>query len=376
MEELIKTDDDINEILQTLKKIKVNINISPNASNSDKGLYNLLIEGTAENDFKKIYGFVQSVEMGCGFDSGEMIKLKRVYDKVFDTSPNEVIEILNHKNKLIDIVYNCYCIQTEMKIMLLQSSFLNNEFVIFELIRQLLNNLSVDELNNNSTDYKKVVGDAIIQLALRNNLLFQYFVEKFEHKEQFYHVIPIALSDMQVTEREMYANSINIDNKGCNYYDYVRILLQNIDGTKFDSFITDINEIIYQRWNDYLSNLLISKEFVSDIILTSYGDLILNCLCKRYEDKELFFMDFENVLNKFNEATYKWYEEGTEFSSMYYIYATKLFFFKKVQEVNKISFSNRKAIYNKMISIFENNFMAHNRYIELDDVVLKFDLNM
>ena len=52
------------------------------------------------------------------------------------------------------------------------------------------------------------------------------------------------------------------------------------------------------------------------------------------------------------------------------------YFFKKVQEVNKISFSNRKAIYNKMISIFENNFMAHNRYIELDDVVLKFDLNM
>ena len=53
MEELIKTDDDINEILQTLKKIKVNINISPNASNSDKGLYNLLIEGTAKMILKR-----------------------------------------------------------------------------------------------------------------------------------------------------------------------------------------------------------------------------------------------------------------------------------------------------------------------------------
>lgn len=362
MEELVKKDD-INEILQTLKKVKIDINIPSNSSNSDKGLYNLLIEGTEENNFKKVYDFVQSVEMGCGFYSSESLKLKRIYEKAFAVNPDEVIKILNGKSKLIDIVYNCYCIQTEMKIMLLQSSLLNNGFVIFELIRQLLSNLSVDDLNNNHINYKRIIGDAIIKLSLTDNLLFQYFIEKFEYKEQFYHVISVALSDMKDTEREIYVNSINIDNKGCNYYNYVRILLQNIEGTKFDSFITDISKVIYQRWNDYLFGLLINKEFVSDIIQNSYADLILNCLCKRYEDKELFFTELENVLNKFKEDIYKWYDKGTEFSSMYYIYVTRLFFFKRVQEVNEISFSNRKAIYDKMNSIFESNFMVHNKYI-------------
>ena len=86
--------------------------------------------------------------------------------------------------------------------------------------------MSVEELNSNSNDYKKVIVTAIIQLASKDDFLFQYFIESLEHKEQFYFLMSAALSDMGAAGREIYADSINIADKGNNYFNYVRILLQ------------------------------------------------------------------------------------------------------------------------------------------------------
>ncbi|PPK46357.1 hypothetical protein [Clostridium algidicarnis] len=374
MEEQIMISDDINEVLQMLRKIKIDINVPSDASRSDKGLYNLLIEGTKENDFKKVYSFVQSVEMGCGFYSSETTKVKQIYDKAIEANQDEVIEILNGRSEIIDIVYNCYCIQKELKIKLLQSPQLTNGYVIFELIRQLLNNIQLPELNDSTLGYKKIIADGIIKLALIDARIFRYFVKKFEYKEQFYHVMGIALSGMPTIGRQTYVKTITLTKQDNTYYNYVRTLLQGIEESSYDSFITDIKEIIYQRWNEYLSLLLENKEFVSKIIINSYADLILNCFCRMYQDEKLFFLDLDNVIIQFNRDIYGWHGKGTEFSSMYYIYATKLFFFKKIQEVNKISLANRKDIYDKVKSLFDNNYMMHNKYKKVDDIILNYDI--
>ena len=372
MEEQIKVSDDINEVLQVLKKINIDISIPSNASRSDKGLHNLLIEGTEENNYKKIYRFVRSVEMGCGFYSSETAKLKKMYDIAISRNKDMVIEILNDKSKLIDIVYNCHCIQGEHKLLLLQSPYLTNAFVAFELIRQLLNDIKLQGADN-YFKYKAAIGNGIIKLASLDTDLYQYFIKEFEHKEEFHHVMGVALSNMSAIDRKIFAKSITIDKQDNNYYNYVNTLLQNIGKDKYDSFIMDIKEVIYQRWNDYLSALLKSKEFVSSIIINSYGDIILNCLCKRYEDKELFFGDLDAIATEFSKAIYKWYEKETEFSSMYYIYATKLFFLKNAQEINNISLSDRKNILDKIQNLFDNNCMIHNKYTKVEDIIIGTD---
>lgn len=103
-------------------------------------------------------------------------------------------------------------------------------------------------------------------------------------------------------------------------------------------------------------------------MINSYADLVLNCLYKKYQDTSLFVDDLLNVVTEFNQAINKWYYEETEFSSMYFIYATKLLFLNSVQDVNKISLSKDKEVYDKLNDLFENNRMIHYKYLNGEDI--------
>lgn len=90
MEEQLKKKYDINNVFEMIEKAEINIGVPPEASESDRGLYNLLIKGTDENDLKKIYRFVDSVEMGCGFLSSETNKLRIAYEEALKKDKDRI----------------------------------------------------------------------------------------------------------------------------------------------------------------------------------------------------------------------------------------------------------------------------------------------
>lgn len=358
-------EEQINDIFKILKEIKIDICVPPQASKSDNGLYNLLIEGNEENDYKKVYSFVDSVKMGYGFYSSETIKLSNMYDRALKANLSEVAKLLNNKSSIVDIVYNCNCINMEFKLQLLQTAELTNGFVIFELIRQLINIIQVGELIN-SSNYKKIMGEGIIKLASIDINIYKYFIMKFEFKKQFSYAmgaaLNAALNNMSVSGRKEYAKTIRLNAKDKTNYENIRILLEHIEKDKYGPFVNDIKDIICNRWREYLENLLNSREFIQDVIINSYFDLILSCFCEKYKDENLFFMNLSKIVEEFNNSIYKWYEKETEFSSMYYIYITKLFLLKKIQEENKISLSGQSKVIGKTSRFFDKNRMMHERY--------------
>ena len=371
MEEQLKKNDDINNVFEMIKKAEINIGVPPEASESDRGLYNLLIEGTEENDLRKIYRFVYSVEMGCGFFSSETNKLRSAYEEALAEDKDIVVRILNKKTKVIDIVCSCHVISKEYKMQILESHQLTNALIIYELIRQLMNQITIEEIRN-SFNYKNIISKAVIKLADLDDQLFKIFIQTYEHKEQFYYIMSKVLGGLPTKGRKIYVDTIRLNSKDNNLYTYVRILLDTIEADKFDSIISDIEDTINMRWDGYLKTLLSSKEFIPGILINSYADLVLNCLCKKYQDTNLFIDDLVNVVTEFNKAINKWYNKETEFSSMYFIYATKLLFLKKVQEVNRISLSKNNDVYDKLNNLFENNRMIHYKHLNGEDLYTCF----
>lgn len=250
---------------------------------------------------------------------------------------------------------------------ILESHQLTNTMVIYELIRQLMDQIAIEDIKN-SSNYINLISKAVIKLADLDEQLFKMFILKYEYKEQLYYIMSKVLGELTTKNRRLYADTISLNSKDNSLYKYVGIMLDGIDVDKFDSIIFDIEDTVNMRWDGYLKTLLSSKEFIPGILINSYSDLILNCLCKKYQDTRLFVDDLLNAVTEFNQAINKWYYEETEFSSMYFIYATKLLFLNSAQKVNKISLSKYRAVHDKLNDLFENNRMIHYRYLNGQEI--------
>lgn len=100
-----------------------------------------------------------------------------------------------------------------------------------------------------------------------------------------------------------------------------------------------------------LTTLFEKEEFLNDIIISSYSNLILGCMIKKYENVNAFFEEMEKVLEALEEHLFAWYSSHTRAMSVYFIDITKLYMLRLVQENLKISWEKRETLKGRLLEL-------------------------
>ncbi len=352
-------------VFEKLERMSMQLHIEEDAGSADKGYFRLFEEGEKENDFHKIYGFVNGLERG---------NLSRPYKELTDCfmaawkqDEKRTLKILNKKEKIIDCVFFVYSICDEKRLQLVNHPDIRNSQLKFELIRQLLGgNLEY------TTGNIETITQGIIQLAELDIKLFAFMIKELEHNKNFYPVMGKALNDLSEEGLNVYADTICIDKYKHNFSEVNR-MWKEIRDDRWDYIFDSLQKVICNKWDNMLSAWLEKGEFFNDVIISSYANLILFCMIKRYENEDLLIQDLERALDIFESHLFAWHSNSSRAMSVYFIDITRLYMLKVVLANHKISWKNREELKERIQSLFiqARRYMGYWKYSDnkVDDIL-------
>lgn len=353
------------DAFEMLERITLKLHIGANADNTDKGYFRLFEEGEKENDFYKIYDFVNGLERG-----GLALPCKEFADcfiAAWEQDEKHTIEILNKKQKTIDCIFLVYSLDDEKKLQLISREDIKNSQLKFELIRQLLDgrlDYTADNMGN--------ITQGIIQLAELDMKLFAFMIKKLEHNKNFYPVMGKALNELSEETLRVYADTICIDKYKHDFLEVNR-MLKKIRNDRWNFIFDNLQKIICEKWENLLVAWVEKEEFFNGIIINSYANLILFCMIKKYENEDILIQDIERALDVFENHLFAWHSSNSRAMSIYFIDITRLYMLKLVLANHKISWENRKELKKRLQSLFMEAKRHRNYWIytesKVDDIL-------
>lgn len=96
------------------------VKIAEHASDTDTNLTKMYLEGVEEENLEKIYHFVHSVEMGCGFTTDQM--LNNAFSDAYDQDAEKAFHTIDSRPlSVVEAICILYCMSVEQVIYYIDS---------------------------------------------------------------------------------------------------------------------------------------------------------------------------------------------------------------------------------------------------------------
>ena len=117
-----------------LKHFHSQVRIAEHASDADTGLTKMYLEGVEEENLEKIYHFVHSVEIGCGFTPNPM--LDNAFSDAYNQDSEKAFHTIDSRPlSVVEAICLLYCMSIEQIIYYIDSLTPKNSVLLFEAIR-------------------------------------------------------------------------------------------------------------------------------------------------------------------------------------------------------------------------------------------------
>lgn len=332
------------DAFEMLERVTVKLHIEEDACDADKRYLQLFEEGEKENDPHKIYDFVNGLERG-----GLLLPypdFANCFIASWEQDEKRTIEILNKKERIIDCVILTYSLHDEKKLQLVSRKDIKNPWQKFELVRQLLDNKPEYTAENMVS-----ITQGIIQLAELDKKVFAFMINELKNNRNFYPILGKALNDLSEESLQVYADSICID-RYKHYLAEINSMIKELRDDKRNFIFDNLQKVICEKWENLLATSLQKEENFNDIVISSYTNLILSCMIKKYENENLLMQDLDRALNIFEKHLFAWHFSYSRAISVYFIDITRLYMFKLVLVNHKILWKNQDELKNRMRSLF------------------------
>lgn len=347
---------DINEsVFKKLESFKIDFKISENALYFDKYLFNLLNDGIREKDYKKMYKAVESIEHGIGFKFDS--EFNDVLQQAISKDENRVVDILEKISNLIDIVYILSYINYDMKLNLLKNYNIQNTSLLYELIRTCINHKRNMDIEKN---YIPVVSQSIVNLSNLNDDMFRYLVKKSEYQRSFALVIGNALNSLNKESMTSYMETITIDKYSHNINN-VNLIMECITIDTSDKIYEWCGNYLINSWQKLLGELSENEPILNDIVTSSYSNLILMCMCYKYNDKEKYYEELKLGIERYENEIYSWKPDVSRECTIYFVELTQIFMLKLVKDNNAFTWNGYDELHEKVKNLL-HSIIFHKRH--------------
>ena len=161
-----------------------------------------------------------------------------------------------------------------------------------------------------------------------------------------------ALNGLSKESLAIYADKIPID-KYHHHLDSVNSMLEEIKENRRDFVFNSLQSPICEKWDNLLAALYANEDFLGDIVISSYSNLVLNCMFRKYAKRDVFFKELQSALALFEEYLFAWYPSHTRAMSVYFLGLTRLYMLRLVQVNLGISWEEEEDLEKQWRNVME-----------------------
>ncbi len=311
-----------NEVFEKIQHISFNLAIGDQTNSSDIGYYNLLKQGETEKDLHKIYEFIKAYEQGCFWGSPQ--ELVKFVNDAYILDADQLLRILNQKERIIDIFLFVDCCKNEMIFHFIESKSITNPYLLFECIRKLFIRNKIRKIPNSElSTFENNLTQAIIQLSTLNLEIWKFFISYFEHETNFFKILGAVLQGLSKDALLIYAGTIDIQHSESDL-SKITEAFQSIAKDKSDTVIEVIADTFYLRWQQHIKTIKGKGEFKNKLLLNAYTNVILYSMCYLFRAEKLFVSEMEHILSVLLADQFRWYS-STEVYPYFFSNITQLY---------------------------------------------------
>jgi hypothetical protein len=320
-------------LIKVLETIKLETQLKPGAPYHEKELKATSVEGINEENIEKIYQLILSIERGGkGFHFNYLLENLIFFFFQFDTG--QFVKHLDSLKHPETVVFYLQSFSENNLIEISNSYSQNNQWVHFELIRQIIDREGED-YDVNSSSIQSII-KSLESLHNHNIAIYKQAILFFHRSKFFNSALGYQMKDLTEDETREILNSIIPFDKYNNNLEQRTILLEEFSkGVSEDLYHKGLTTV-FNRWKDLCTSITESEDsYQSDVLLTDYANFIVQYYT-HLDKKEII-----NLINSsFNNLIWinsEWFINQSQQITKYHLYLTEVYFLSYAYKNKKIS---------------------------------------
>lgn len=310
-----------------LEHFHFQISVAEQASDSDTELTKLYLEGVTEENLDKIYRFVHSVEIGCGFDVDP--QLNKFFSDAYNQDAKKALKTIDSRAlSVVEAICLLYCMSVEQIVFYIDELNPQNSVFLFESIRHLLKNVQYVH------QYTTVIAKGVTQLAKIDNKRFIFLLKKHEYSANWFIVLPAALEKLSDEALLIFSETIDLSHR-FEDQKMIQDALVKLDADRESHVFSVISENIISRWHQLCEEHRQEYKFHTSMFITGYIPLILGALITHYDPEQRNHLLVQALQTLYLDL-HMWYKNASQLQSIFFLNITKVYFLLLTLENQKI----------------------------------------
>ena len=270
---------------------------------------------TSEKPFVELYRAIEpllSPHNACIYPE----ELSRIIAKAIKDNSIAAIAIINSSNNVADIFSYAHVLMNSNLILPEYWMLFDNFLLECELLRRFF------LAYRHNGDVGAEIVNALVRLANRKLDAFQVLLGKLQHIESFVKAIPLILNSANTDARLCFANHMPLRSltDGRTFQ-----LEQKVSQQIEDEVYHVISNTICDRYEAFIKLEKHKDKFHNSIVIFSYIDVVINCLCYRYQNaRDRYQTDLNSLLEELEQTLFSWYSSSSHFTTAYFVDITRL----------------------------------------------------
>ena len=303
------------------------VRIPEQASDTDAGLTKLYLEGVEEENLDKIYHFVHSVEIGCGFRPDAM--LNKIFSDAYNQDAAKTFATIDSRTlSVVDAINLLSCMTTEQILSYIKEHEPKNPVLLLEIIRRLLKNADFSHC------HATIIAKGITRLAEIDVKRFTFLLKHHEHSANWFVVLPAVLDVLSDEALLLFGKTIDLDHR-IEDQPLICNALHHLETERSNHIFSVISEEISARWTQLCEKHRQTYKFHTSLYITGYVDFILNALVARYDSvcrNQLLLQSLQTLY----ADLHRWYKNESQLQSIFFLDLTNVYFLLLTLEQEEI----------------------------------------
>lgn len=357
--------DEFNEILikifEILNNIKIHVADEALSMYFDKlnalNWEETLITSLREIDFEKYNPLIRNTKFILPNHFYQMIYVLQKYNL-------ELFEKLLTSDNVFSLVLIIKCLSFNQ----INSFFINHDEIKEKTLLCFLMKFlraSSDDIEN----YRDMVVEMCIRLYKLNKTLFNGLMDIFMYNEFFNEVIGVMFCKLSKYNLNILIESIPLNDN----VEWINVRTKMLNECSECENSEYINELIYTKWNNHLSNSFNEKNKGLNILCTDFCNFIIAYYFHNYDNDKLLD-SMKELFVKLKNLDSEWSYNILHHRNKFFVYYSKLFIFSVIYEFNKLNDDEIKAYYNE----FYDEYVLFKKFLDnkKEDFLDRFEENL
>lgn len=321
-------------IFNLLTKVNFTTSTSSDAPRNEITLLQNYNIGFSESNLKKVYDFVNALEMGGrGFHINYI--LERVCGFMYYLNNRLYLKLINNLSKPEEFIFFFQSLNEKELIKIANTKSISNIWANYEIIRQILK--IEDRKTTNNFKLRTSIISRLNEIKQYDFEFLKQVISISERSKLFNNSLGCFLTKISSLELEEIIEEVFTIDKHSFKGEAKFCLLKDFAKNSDNSQLNHLLKVIYTKWESFFEVQFRDENFYSNqLVLTDYSEFIVEYFVELKTDIEVI-ESIKELLDKILNINTFWFKSSVNQISHFYLYLSELYLLSYAFKLKKIN---------------------------------------